>query len=200
MDDKRPALRAVRFLRQALLSTTPSVLSCAVSRLETRLGWQLLRRTTRRMGLAAPGRLYLGQVRTASGLLDDAERDVQRQAGALAGRVRLSVPTTYGPLPPAARAGALCAAVPAGAGGTEHHQPQRGPGGRRLRPGHPPGPAARQWAGGAQTGRRPAVAGGRAGLPATPLHAADAGRSAAAPVPALPDAPHRAVGTMGVSE
>jgi DNA-binding transcriptional LysR family regulator len=96
MDDKRLALRAVRFLRQALLSTAPSVLSCAVSRLEARLGWRLLQRTTLRMDLTDAGRLYLEQVRTAFGLLDDAERDVQRQAGALAGRVRLSVPTAYG--------------------------------------------------------------------------------------------------------
>jgi len=41
-------------LRQALLSTTPSVLSGAVSRLEARLGWQLLRRTTRRVWLSVP--------------------------------------------------------------------------------------------------------------------------------------------------
>ena len=78
------------------LSTTPSVLSRAVTRLEARLGRQLLQRTTRRVGLTDAGRLYLEQVRTAFGLLDDAERDVLAQDGALAGRVRLSVPTTYG--------------------------------------------------------------------------------------------------------
>lgn len=78
------------------LSTTPSVLSRAVTRLEARLGRQLLQRTTRRVGLTDAGRLYLEQVRTAFGLLDDAEREVQGQDGALAGRVRLSVPTTYG--------------------------------------------------------------------------------------------------------
>ena len=78
------------------LSTTPSVLSRAVTRLEARLGRQLLQRTTRRVGLTDAGRLYLEQVRIAFGLLDDAERDVLAQDGALAGRVRLSVPTTYG--------------------------------------------------------------------------------------------------------
>lgn len=78
------------------LSTTPSVLSRAVTRLEARLGRQLLQRTTRRVGLTDAGRLYREQVRTAFGLLDDAERDVLAQDGALAGRVRLSVPTTYG--------------------------------------------------------------------------------------------------------
>lgn len=78
------------------LSTTASVLSRAVTRLETRLGNQLLRRTTRRLGLTAAGRLYLDQVRTAFHLLDEAERDAQGQQAELKGRVRLSVPTTYG--------------------------------------------------------------------------------------------------------
>ncbi len=47
-------------------------------------------------GLTDAGRLYLELVRTAFGPLDDAERDVQGQDGALAGRVRLSVRTAYG--------------------------------------------------------------------------------------------------------
>ncbi|HHA1987430.1 LysR family transcriptional regulator [Enterobacter ludwigii] len=78
------------------LSTTPSVLSRAVSRLETRLGRQLLQRTTRRVGLTEAGRVYLEQARSAFSLLDEAERDGQGQEGDLIGRVRMSVPTTYG--------------------------------------------------------------------------------------------------------
>lgn len=78
------------------LSTTPSVLSRAVSRLETRLGRQLLQRTTRRVGLTEVGRVYLEQARSAFSLLDEAERDGQGQEGDLTGRVRMSVPTTYG--------------------------------------------------------------------------------------------------------
>jgi DNA-binding transcriptional LysR family regulator len=78
------------------LSTTPSVLSRAVTRLEARLGNQLLRRTTRRIGLTDAGRLYLEQARSAFTLLDEAEREAQGQEGELKGRVRLSVPTTYG--------------------------------------------------------------------------------------------------------
>jgi DNA-binding transcriptional LysR family regulator len=78
------------------LSSTPSVLSRAVARLEVRLGRQLLQRTTRRLGLTEAGRLYLEQTRSAFSLLEEAERDVQGQEGELAGRVRLSVPTTYG--------------------------------------------------------------------------------------------------------
>ncbi|MCS4271570.1 MULTISPECIES: LysR family transcriptional regulator [Raoultella] len=78
------------------LSTTPSVLSRSVSRLEVRLGRQLLQRTTRRVSLTEAGRLYLEQARAAFSLLDEAGRDAQGQEGELTGRVRLSVPTTYG--------------------------------------------------------------------------------------------------------
>ncbi len=78
------------------LSTTPSVISRAIARLEARLGSQLLRRTTRRIGLTEAGRLYLEQSRAAFSLIDDAERAIQGQDGELSGRVRLSVPTTYG--------------------------------------------------------------------------------------------------------
>lgn len=78
------------------LSTTPSVLSRALTRLETRLGVQLLRRTTRSLRLTEAGQLYLDQSRAAFSLIDDAERSLQGRGGDLRGRVRLSVPTTYG--------------------------------------------------------------------------------------------------------
>ncbi|MBX8462336.1 LysR family transcriptional regulator [Enterobacter sp. RIT637] len=78
------------------LSTTPSVLSRAVSRLEVRLGRQLLQRTTRRVGLTETGRIYLEQARSAFSLLDEAEREGRGQEGDLTGRVRISVPTTFG--------------------------------------------------------------------------------------------------------
>lgn len=78
------------------LATTPSVISRAIVRLETRLGTQLLRRTTRRQGLTEAGRVYLEHARAAFALIDDAERAIQGQDGELSGRVRLSVPTTYG--------------------------------------------------------------------------------------------------------
>jgi DNA-binding transcriptional LysR family regulator len=79
-----------------MLSTTASVLSRAVTRLENRLGTQLLRRTTRRVGLTPAGRQYLDGARAAFTLLGEAEREIQGQAGALTGRIRMSVPTTYG--------------------------------------------------------------------------------------------------------
>ena len=73
------------------LGTTPSVLSRAISRLEARLGVQLLRRTTRRLNLTDAGTLYLEQSRSAFALIDDAERRIQGQDGVLTGRVRLSL-------------------------------------------------------------------------------------------------------------
>ncbi|MCY1199156.1 HTH-type transcriptional regulator PgrR [compost metagenome] len=79
-----------------VLGTTPSVLSRAITRLEGRLGVQLLRRTTRRLSLTEHGRLYLEQSRAAFALIDDAERAMQGQGDELTGSVRLSVPTTYG--------------------------------------------------------------------------------------------------------
>lgn len=78
------------------LSTTPSVLSRAITRLETRLGTQLMRRTTRRLSLTEAGRAYLEQTRAAFSLIEDAERAIQGRDGQLSGRVRLSVSTTYG--------------------------------------------------------------------------------------------------------
>ncbi|MBV4521174.1 LysR family transcriptional regulator [Pseudomonas sp. SWRI74] len=78
------------------LATTPSVVSRTISRLETRLGVQLLRRTTRRLSLTEAGLLYFEQSQAAFSLINDAERTIQAQEGELTGRVRLSVPTTYG--------------------------------------------------------------------------------------------------------
>lgn len=78
------------------LSTTPSVLSRAISRLESRVGVQLLRGSTRRLGLTEAGRLYLEQAKAAFALMDEAERAIQGEAREVVGRVRLSAPTTYG--------------------------------------------------------------------------------------------------------
>lgn len=80
------------------LATTPSVLSRAITRLEGRLGVQLLRRTTRRLNLTDAGQHYLEQARAAFGLIAGAEDGLQndRDPERLTGRVRVSVPTTYG--------------------------------------------------------------------------------------------------------
>lgn len=81
-----------------VLGSTPSVLSRAVSRLETRLGAQLLRRSTRRLVLTDSGRQYLEEMQGAFARIDAAEGALSdaTEGAALTGRVRLSVPTTYG--------------------------------------------------------------------------------------------------------
>ncbi|QBE64730.1 LysR family transcriptional regulator [Pseudoduganella lutea] len=80
-----------------VLGTTPSVLSRAIARLEARLGTQLLRRTTRSQGLTDAGRLYVDEARQAFALVEKAEQAISGSAPheELAGRVRLSVPTSY---------------------------------------------------------------------------------------------------------
>jgi DNA-binding transcriptional LysR family regulator len=79
-----------------VLGTTPSVLSRAVARLETRLGVQLMRRTTRRLSVTEAGQLYLEQARSAFGLIADAERAILGRGCELSGTIRISAPTTYG--------------------------------------------------------------------------------------------------------
>jgi len=78
------------------LSTTPSVVSRAVARLEARLGSQLLRRTTRSIGLTEAGKLYMEQSRAAFAQIAEAERAIQGTSEAVTGRIRISAPTTYG--------------------------------------------------------------------------------------------------------
>ncbi len=183
------------------LSTTPSVISRAVARLETRLGSQLLRRTTRRTSLTEAGRLYVEQARAAFHLIDDAERAVQGEAGTLSGHVRLSVPTTYGHyrLPwllrdfvqqhPQVRLEVNIAnrnvdlvaegydlAIRLGA------LPDSGLVGRTLE----------------DAGGRDAQRGGLTGLPGCTRHAADAGRSGGACLPAVRAAQQRARGAVAV--
>ena len=77
------------------LASTPSAVSRAVGRLEAKLGVQLLQRSTRSLSLTEAGALYLEQSRAAFALIEDAERAIQGR-DAVTGRVRVSVPTTWG--------------------------------------------------------------------------------------------------------
>ena len=79
-----------------VLSTTASVLSRAISRLETRLGAQLLRRSTRSLSLTDAGRRYAEEVRGAFAQIEQAERTIRSATVQLSGKVRMSVPTSYG--------------------------------------------------------------------------------------------------------
>ncbi len=78
------------------LSTTPSVVSRTITRLEKKLGIQLFRRTTRHLSLTEAGQLYYEKMQHAFQLIDHAERVVQGEQLQISGKIKISVPTTYG--------------------------------------------------------------------------------------------------------
>lgn len=78
------------------LATTPTVISRAIKRLETHLGVQLLRLTTRRLSITDAGHTYLNQTRLAFAQIDEVERSLSGSHDELKGRLRISAPTTYG--------------------------------------------------------------------------------------------------------
>jgi DNA-binding transcriptional LysR family regulator len=87
---------------------TPAAVSRSVSRLEERLGVRLLVRTTRQVRLTESGHAYFERCRQALGELIEAEREVTGDQKLPSGKVRLSLPTSYGhyrvlPLLPAFR-------------------------------------------------------------------------------------------------
>ena len=75
---------------------TPAAVSRSVSRLEQRLGVQLLVRTTRRVRLTDGGQAYFERCRQALGELMEAEREATGDQRLPSGVVRISVPTSYG--------------------------------------------------------------------------------------------------------
>jgi DNA-binding transcriptional LysR family regulator len=87
---------------------TPAAVSRSVSRLEARLGVQLLVRTTRQVRLTDGGLTYYERCRQALGQLTEAGREVTGDQRLATGTVRISLPTSYGhyrvlPLLPAFR-------------------------------------------------------------------------------------------------
>lgn len=78
------------------LGLTPAAVSRAITRTEARLGVRLFRRTTRRITLTDAGRLYLQQGRTALAMVGDVEGLLLGQQESPTGRLRISVPTTFG--------------------------------------------------------------------------------------------------------
>ncbi|MDJ0740376.1 MAG: LysR family transcriptional regulator [Gammaproteobacteria bacterium] len=78
------------------LGVTPAAVSRAITRTEERLGVRLFRRTTRSITLTDAGRLYHQQARTALTMLGDVEGLLRGQQDTPSGRLRISVPTTFG--------------------------------------------------------------------------------------------------------
>ena len=78
------------------LGMSPSAISRAVERLERHLGMPLLRRTTRSLSLTDAGRTYLERSLAAFAVLEQAEQTIRGDLQSVNGRVRISVPTTWG--------------------------------------------------------------------------------------------------------
>lgn len=73
-----------------------SVVTRQITALERHLKVRLLHRTTRRLSLTPAGVAYLEKARAILSLLESAESDVAREGGVVAGRIRISVPLSFG--------------------------------------------------------------------------------------------------------
>jgi len=80
----------------AELGLTPSAVSKIVTRLENRLGAQLLHRTTRRLALSPEGEVYFARAHQIMTDIDEAEAEVARSRGAPRGRLRVNTSTGFG--------------------------------------------------------------------------------------------------------
>ena len=75
---------------------TLSAVSKRITRLEHRLGVQLLTRTTRSVGLTEAGALFSEKCRHVFVLLDDAESDLHELGARPLGRLRINAPESFG--------------------------------------------------------------------------------------------------------
>jgi DNA-binding transcriptional LysR family regulator len=78
------------------LGQTRAAVSKQIARLESRIGAQLLNRTTRRMSLTEVGKEFYARCARIAQEAEEAERDVASLQGAARGRLRISVPVTFG--------------------------------------------------------------------------------------------------------
>jgi len=94
-----------------VLGLSPSAVSRAIDRIETRLGVRLLLRSTRALSLTAEGQAYLQTARRILADLDDAEQQIADQ-GAPRGRLRVSAALSHGRLCVVPLLGAFAALYP----------------------------------------------------------------------------------------
>ena len=78
------------------LSVTPSALSKTITRLEQRLGAQLMTRTTRRLALTAEGETYLLRCREILAAIEAAESEITSSGALPRGHIRVSAGTAIG--------------------------------------------------------------------------------------------------------
>lgn len=79
-----------------LLGLTPATVSRSISRLEKRLNVQLFARTTRKVKLTELGKDYYHACSTAIKRINDAENDIINGSTSPRGKLKISLPTTYG--------------------------------------------------------------------------------------------------------
>ncbi|MET3132288.1 DNA-binding transcriptional LysR family regulator [Oxalobacteraceae bacterium GrIS 1.11] len=104
--DQLAALRALRRVVElgsftaaaAALGVSHTAVSRQVRQLETRLGAQLLNRTTRRFALTAAGKQYYEASRQILDALDAADRAVLQQQSRPSGSLRINAPMAFGTL------------------------------------------------------------------------------------------------------
>ncbi|WP_431635297.1 LysR substrate-binding domain-containing protein [Dyella sp. KULCS107] len=84
----------------------------AIKRLESRLGAQLLQRTTRRVRTTRDGEVYYGHCRRLLADLDEVEADFREAASVPKGRLRVDLPGTFARLQVLPHLPAFCARYP----------------------------------------------------------------------------------------
>ncbi len=78
------------------LAVAKSAVSRRLAELETRLGAQLLHRTTRRLGLTDNGRAFFERAQRILADLEEAEQAVSQAHGAIRGRLKVALPLSFG--------------------------------------------------------------------------------------------------------
>lgn len=78
------------------LGLAKSAVSRRLAELESRLGATLIHRTTRRLNLTDDGRAYYERCVAILADLDEAEAAVRQAQGALTGRLKVTLPTSFG--------------------------------------------------------------------------------------------------------
>lgn len=78
------------------LGVTPAAVSRSIARIEERLGARLFARSTRKIKLTDDGRLYFAECLQALRQIEEVENLISGNLGEPKGKLRISVPTTYG--------------------------------------------------------------------------------------------------------
>lgn len=78
------------------LNMSKAAVSRYVSELEMRLGARLLHRTTRRLSLSDEGEVFLARCRDILSSIEESESEISMRASSASGRLKVSVPVSFG--------------------------------------------------------------------------------------------------------